>query len=293
MRTVHAQTCVPIMPYFGGKTLMATWVNQYLPRSASAYIEGFAGSLAVGMARRPAPFEVVNDFDPGVANLYRVLKERPVALQNALRFTLHSRAEHARCRQAEKDRAAGRLSEDALEWARRHVVLVRQSYSAMFGGSWGYVREGGSSFHRVVDLIPPAAARLRNAAVENLHFRDLITKHENLGPDALWYLDPPYVPETRVAETVYRCEMSLEEHRQLMELITRIEGMVVLSGYRSALYDAALSDWVRIEKVVPCYASGVKSKTKPMRTECLWLNPAAVARLREEGRFADSVTLAA
>lgn len=289
MRTVHAQTCIPIMPYFGGKTLMSDWVNQYLPRSGNAYVEGFAGSLAVGLARKAAPFEVVNDFDPGVANLYRVLKEWPDALQTALRFTLQSRAEHALCRNAEDDRIAGRLVEDAVEWARRHLVLVRQSYSGQFRGSWGYVREGGQgSFHRVVDLIPPAAARLRNAVVENLHFNELIGKYDDLGSDVVWYLDPPYVPDTRVAPKVYRCEMSLDEHRSLMELVRRIKGMVVLSGYRSVLYDEALAGWTRVEKLVPCYSSRADGGSKPTRTECLWINPAGVSRLRDEGRMPDS-----
>jgi DNA adenine methylase len=282
------------MPYFGGKTLMSDWVNRHLPRSANAYVEGFAGSLAVGLARRAAPFEVVNDFDPGVANLYRVLKERPDALQTALRFTLQSRAEHALCRSAEDDRIAGRLTEEAVEWARRHLVLVRQSYSGQFRGSWGYVREGGQgSFHRVVDLIPPAAARLRNAVVENLHFAELIAKYDGLGREALWYFDPPYVPETRVAPKVYRCEMTLDEHRTLMDLVRQIEGMVVLSGYRSALYDESLSDWTRIEKVVPCYSSRADRASKPRRTECLWINPAAADRLREEGRMTDRPVRAA
>lgn len=41
--------------------------------------------------------------------------------------------------------------------------------------------------------------------------------------------------------------------------------MVVLSGYRSSLYDAMLTSWRRIEKVVTL-RNGIKA------TECLWMN---------------------
>jgi len=286
MKAICGKTCMPIMKYYGGKTLMADWINQYLPRSASAYIEVFAGSLAVGLARPAASFEVVNDLDAGVANLYRVLKDQPDALCNALRFTLQSRAEHECCRSAERDRLTGQMLESPVEWARRHLVLVRQAYSGKFSGSWSFVRQSSPNyFHGVVGLIPPAAARLRNAVIENLHFKDLIAKYEHLGRTCLWYLDPPYVPETRVTEQVYRCEMTLAEHELLMQLLQRIDGMVVLSGYRSSLYDQALSDWMRIEKVFSCHSSKADGKLKPVRTECLWINPAAVDRLRQEGRF--------
>src|SRR4051794_34560093 len=123
MRTIHRSTCLPIMPYFGGKGLLSEWVNSHLPRTAAAYVEGFSGSAAVGLARARAKVEVFNDVDTGVANLYRVLQSRPEALQLALRFTLQSRAEHALCREAERERLAGRRSEDDVEWARRHLVL--------------------------------------------------------------------------------------------------------------------------------------------------------------------------
>jgi DNA adenine methylase len=53
--------------------------------------------------------------------------------------------------------------------------------------------------------------------------------------------------------------------------------MIVLSGYRSALYDRALSGWERHETELPNHSGQGRSKQR--RVEVLWLNPAC-------GRFA-------
>jgi DNA adenine methylase len=277
------------MPYYGGKTMHTEWINRYLPRSADAYIEGFAGSAAIGLSRPRADFEVFNDLDPGVANLYRVLQSAPEELQRTLRFTMHSRQEHACCSAAEADRVAGKHI-DPVEWARQHLVLVRQPFAGGFDGSWGYARQSRAlPFHRVVALIPPVAARMRDAVIENLHFDDLIARYERLGANTLWYLDPPYVPETRVSKKVYRAEMTADEHVLLIKRIKSIRGMVVVSGYPSDLYDRALDGWLRVTKNVVCLASNAAPRAggcRPRRTECLWINPATYERLKREGRAA-------
>ncbi|MDZ4797609.1 MAG: DNA adenine methylase [Bryobacteraceae bacterium] len=292
MRILQSETSVPLMAYYGGKGHHVDWINEYLPRSAAAYIEAFTGSAAVGLARPKAKIEVFNDLDPGVANLYRVIQTDADELQLRLNFTLNARAEHDLCDIAEEARIRGAGESDDVEWARQHLVLIRQSFSGIFNGSWGYTRQSKSqSFHRVVDRIGPVAHRLRGATIENLHFADLIRKYEKLGPDVAWYLDPPYVPATRVSAQVYRCEMTLHEHELLLSMITGLSGMVVLSGYPSELYDVALKGWMRATKSVACYASGhprhAGMPIKPRRTECLWINPAAQDRLRQEHRLAE------
>jgi len=52
---------------------------------------------------------------------------------------------------------------------------------------------------------------------------------------------------------------------------------VVLAGYPSTLYDGMLHDWQRIER--PQRALG----STRMRTEVLWLSPAAVAKNASKG----------
>ena len=65
-------------------------------------------------------------------------------------------------------------------------------------------------------------------------------------------------------------EMSDADHRSLLELIQTLKGKVMLSGYRSELYDRMLVGWCRHDFDMPNNAAG--GTTKRRMTECLWCN---------------------
>jgi DNA adenine methylase len=90
-------------------------------------------------------------------------------------------------------------------------------------------------------------------------------------PATLFYLDPPYLHETRTARKAYaRFEMTEADHRDLLDVLRRCRGKVMLSGYPSALYDTALSGWTRHAFDLPNNAAG--GATKGRETEVLWCN---------------------
>lgn len=59
---------------------------------------------------------------------------------------------------------------------------------------------------------------------------------------------------------------------QMLRVITKAKGMVVLSGYNNNLYQEWLCGWKRIDR--EALADGAKK-----RTESLWLNPAVASQL--------------
>ena len=85
------------------------------------------------------------------------------------------------------------------------------------------------------------------------------------GPTTLHYVDPPYLPETRDRGRDYRHEMTVDDHISLLTALNGLHGMVIISGYPSAIYDDALPDWRRIELRARADRAGA-------RTEVLWLN---------------------
>jgi DNA adenine methylase len=95
------------------------------------------------------------------------------------------------------------------------------------------------------------------------------------GSDTLFYLDPPYVYQTRTARDAYQYEMDDQQHARLIEAIFSCRGKVVISGYANKLYDHALRGWERHEIDMPNHSS--QSKCKQRRIEILWLNPACVS----------------
>jgi site-specific DNA-adenine methylase len=83
-------------------------------------------------------------------------------------------------------------------------------------------------------------------------------------------------------EVVNVFEMSDGEHVELAGHLHQVQGMVVLSGYHSPMYDELYQGWERHER--PALAD----KAKP-RLEVVWLNPACVEarrRAQEQGVLA-------
>jgi DNA adenine methylase len=69
----------------------------------------------------------------------------------------------------------------------------------------------------------------------NRNALDVIRREDR--PDTLFYLDPPYLGETRTADVVYSHEMDNGAHPESLDVITNCAGRVMISGYRSDLYD--------------------------------------------------------
>ena len=60
--------------------------------------------------------------------------------------------------------------------------------------------------------------------------------------------------DTRVAGADYKHEMSVDDHRRLLERILTLEGKVLLSGYRNEMYDEMLP-WERFDWTVANHAA--------------------------------------
>jgi DNA adenine methylase len=85
-------TISPPFAYYGGKTTLATTIADLLP-AHDHYVEPFAGSLAVLLAKPATKWETVNDLDGDLVTFWRVLRDRPEDLARAAMLTPHARAE--------------------------------------------------------------------------------------------------------------------------------------------------------------------------------------------------------
>jgi DNA adenine methylase len=109
--------------------------------------------------------------------------------------------------------------------------------------------------------------RLRGVVIENRDALEVMQRHDSA--DTVHYVDPPYVHSTRNLRSrapSYRHELNDAQHQQLAAACAGLRGMVVVSGYRCDLYDAAFKGWQRIDRAA--HADGAKD-----RVESLWLSP--------------------
>lgn len=271
---------MPPFAYFGGKVRAADKIVPLLPPHCH-YVEPFAGSLAVLLAKPRSRMETVNDLDKNLMTFWRVLRERPEDLALAMALTPHSRAEHLDAYRLDD------LDGDDVERARRVWVLLSQGRGgSMRRTGWRFYRNPGASTYAMPDYleayvrrVPPCADRIAGVSLECRDALDVIADYGQ-HPDVLLYVDPPYLGTTRSAN--YAHEMLTEdEHRALAAALTGCRASVVLSGYSSPLYDGDLyADWHRVE-FAAWTGNGIRdgrTKVDGERTEVLWSNrPLAVA----------------
>ena len=92
-----------------------------------------------------------------------------------------------------------------------------------------------SAWDTAVEGLREAAERLRRVVILNRDAVDVIRQQD--GEFSLFYCDPPYLHETRTATNAYEHEMSTADHEPLLAALVEVDGDVILSGYRSGLYE--------------------------------------------------------
>lgn len=267
----------PALRYLGSKWRLAPWIISNLPPH-DLYCEPFGGAAAVLLRKPRSLLEVYNDLDGAVVNFFRMLRERPQELIEQIRLTPYARAEYD---------LSAELTDDPLERARRFYA---RSYLSVAGpqtdGNPGWRRQrvfsrgtGGESKMRPAPLsfaniehLWTIAERLRGVQIESAPALDIIEIFDTSA--TCFYIDPPYVHDTRGQWAVagYRFEMSDDEHIELATVLHGCAGMVLLSGYRCALYDELYGDWQRVDKVARVNGPG-------SATESLYINLSAAERL--------------
>lgn len=255
----------PPFAYYGGKTLLADRIVAALP-AHEHYVEPFAGSLAVLLAKPQSAVETVNDLDRDLMTFWRVLRDRPDELMRACALTPHSRAEYL-----EAYEPAG----DDLERARRVWVLLSQGRAGTFKRTgWRFSinpsgRVGGvpGDLAGYVDRMTHVAERLVRVSLECRPALDVIEAY-GAQDDVLLYVDPPYLRSTR-GGTNYRHEMpDPDQHQELAGALKACRAAVVLSGYHSPLYDELYDGW---HVTTLASATGQGGTWEP-RIEVLWSN---------------------
>ena len=234
----------------GNKTSILHILYALFPLNYERYIEPFGGSGAVLLGKKkPDKFEVYNDFNHNLVNLFQCMRDRPVALIEEIGFlNLNSRDDFNRNKEFFKDeKFKDRFIEEEMEKiqllfdkptadelielmtrrkldynlrrAAMFLKLLRYSYSS-----------GGKSFacqpmniRSLFGLIQDVSIRLNNAVIENQDFEVLIKHYDR--DNAFFYCDPPYYS----SEYVYQCGFTWDDHLRLKTTLANSKGKWLVS----------------------------------------------------------------
>jgi DNA adenine methylase len=263
----------------GGKNAhngqLAKWIISHMPSAHQTYVEPYAGGLAVLLWKDPENVnEIVNDLSTDLTTFWRVV-------QNPEQFAqFHRVVDAVPFSEVEWRDAGDRLQRcpdaDPVSRAVWFFVHARMSLAGRANCFASITKnrlrrgrnEQASAWRNCVEGLPAVHERLMRVNILN---RDGVTVVEQFDlPDAVIYCDPPYLDETRASPDVYLHEMSPRDHLRLLDALRQCKSKVLLSGYDSPMYLAALGGWNLHKMARPNNASG--AKTKREMVECLWTN---------------------
>ena len=256
--------------YFGGKFSWLDNLYEFFPNDLTHLAEVFGGSMAVSLNYQKKAIITVNEINGEITNFFEVLRTRPEELLALLYLTPCSQEEFNRC---------WNLTDDKVENARRFYVRIRQSFFGLGAQrkskGWHMAKqhlnahrgETVSKWNNALDKLVDVIEVLRtNIQITNNDFRDFIKKTDT--KNTFFYEDPPYVQETRASFNDYRFEFNTNDHIDLADINHKVAGKVMISGYRSKLYDDELyKDWQRID--FPSKKNNIRSG---LVTESIWIN---------------------
>lgn len=271
--------------YHGGKSYLASWIISKMPKRKlfDLYREPFFGGGSVLFKLNGNGIsEVVNDIDENLTRFWMVLqsKEMFTDFKRMLKTTPFSEvswiiANEILTDHASKIESPVDLKDIWLAWA--FFVKFRMSRQALgkdFATHTRRIRRGMnenvSAWWSAVDGLDEAMERLKRVEIRNMDFRKFIPKFDDAR--AIFYCDPPYLHSTRNTTSDYHHEMNIQDHTDLLDLLSELKGKFLLSGYKSILYSriAKRYGWNRHEKSIDNKASS--RKTKKQKIECLWTN---------------------
>ena len=271
----------------GNKTSILHILYAVFPMKYGRFIDVFGGSGSVLLGKEEVhPFEVYNDFDKNLVNLFRCMKERTIATVRELGFcNLNSREDFNAIRKFFEHREeftdeylreelllteltlpppeAKELKELRTRITKDHDVrraamflkLLRYSYSS---GCKSFTSQP-FDIRKLFALITELENRMANVVVENQDFETLI-KHCDR-PDSFFYADPPYFS----TEDMYEVGFGWDDHVRLRDTLKNIKGKFLLS-YNDCpeireLYDGfSLFDFSRSHSMAQRYEAGKEFK---------------------------------
>lgn len=247
-------------------------IRKFLTRK---WIDVFGGSGVVSWNVPDCDLMVYNDRYSGVVDFYRVLQNKK--LMPELLFRLDTLTPPQSREEWLVARATWCNEIDPVERAAKWFYMTRLS---VIGKGQSYARQTNApavtKFTPALNLFWPLHAKLQKFNLENLDWRVCIKDFDS--PDAVFYLDPPYVSSD---QGIYENKFTNDDLQRMLDLIANCKGTVFLSHYENAAIDSCtfweekLKWKVHMRGDVKAFTAENNREEKRdvnnIATECLWI----------------------
>lgn len=244
------------MSWIGGKKSMRELIVSLFPIYYERYIEVFGGGGWVLFHKPPGnDFEVYNDFNSLLVNLYRCVRDSYEQLQEELKYVINSRQDFERI----KTMLDTNTDLVDVKRAAYFYQLIRYSYASGLTSFASQPHDIRSNF----PIIEQAHRRLAKVVIENKDFEKLIGQYDR--PVSFFYLDPPYYDTEKYYKNVGEAGFQKKDHIRLRDALFNIEGKFLLSyndcKFIRELYDRpgiVIESYSRINNIKQRYDNGAQ-----------------------------------
>ena len=252
MSDTRWKDCPVVIPYYGGKFELSRKLVPRLP-THTRYIEMFAGGLSMFFRKAKVEWNVVNDKDNNLVNLYIVIAERFDEFCWHIKWYIKNRTQHELLKKWVGDRKIGENTIPDVKRAARYYYLVKCSFN---NNPQGTFSKNSADWNTELFIKDLAISRrhLENVVVENLDFRVLLDKYPPRDTD-LWYLDPPYMIASK-RKDYYIHTLENDDHLDLLDICNIINnaGGKFMVSYDDDKKVYELYNEYNIEKIPVIYA---------------------------------------
>ena len=207
--------CPIVIPYYGGKYEMS---KKLIPLISphERYFEVFAGGLSMFFRKSKARWNVLNDKDNDIVNLYMsVILEKEELVKN-LFWLPKSRELFLNFKGEIRDESNKIQIPDPIQ-AAKYLYCIRYSFNKLVHTPFSMNKDMNKDWDNELSYSRRA---LGGATIENLDFFEIVDKYKPRKGD-FWYLDPPYLVATEKG-TYYNHSFSMEDHERLREAVQKI-----------------------------------------------------------------------
>ncbi len=210
-----------LIPYFGEKSKVSTFITPNIPRDISTYVEPFGGMFGVYFSLNFSKYKetkfIYNDINYLNYNLFNQLRNNDYFIDLVKSTTVDKEFYQQSLKEIFKEKDDELL---ALDWL---VILNCSAPNEIGKDSWRGDKEfeifkmKWKAYHYLVDKI---------SEISNLDYREVINIHDS--ESTFFYLDPPYM-----GRECYHINHNFnrESHKELSEVLNNIKGRFILSYF--------------------------------------------------------------
>tara|TARA_R100001480_G_scaffold151465_1_gene152795 strand:+ start:328 stop:1158 length:831 start_codon:yes stop_codon:yes gene_type:complete len=207
--------CPIVIPYYGGKYELSKILVPLIPHH-ERYIEVFAGGLSMFFRKTKARWNVLNDIDSNIVNLYMCVIEKHDELVERLFWLPKSRELFLDFRGEIKENKQIEIPDP--KQAAKYFYCIRNSFNKLVHTPFSMNKDMNKNWDKEFKY---SRVALGGSTIENLDFETLFDKYEPRKDD-YWYLDPPYIIATEKG-SYYMNNFTVEDHTRLRDCVNRID----------------------------------------------------------------------